>query len=235
MLVKDLHTRLYQQFLELCNQNTYQLQDRASSFSGSSSSERPQAASPSGFAVLDDLSAPLFVTDTVRLIDEVVQTIETEEQFLPILSAAYDPLLNHCRQMFPRAPAERAVFLVNCISLMVEPLATLKFAQDRVALYWELVGEQQQVLVEKQAAEVLDKLGLGEKLEALKKLERGPDGRQYYLVEKMLFEQFRSSNFLILVVWRCGKRSFCATFTSVTVFIIRGSSVGKGAGSVNAW
>ncbi|CAD7967505.1 unnamed protein product [Amoebophrya sp. A120] len=134
---------------------------------GSSSSS---SSSRSRYAILDDLSAPLFVLDTVRLMEEIVADVESEEDFQPVVCAAYDPLLNYCRQMFSNDACDRAVFLINCLSLMTEPLKRTRFATERVEMYNHLLLEQIEYLDNFQAEEVLQKLNLLEKVEALRKV-----------------------------------------------------------------
>jgi hypothetical protein len=131
---------------------------------------------------VSDLSAPAFVVESVRTLTEVlsiyesalVPTEEREVDFLPILSAAFDPLLNHCQQVASAMDAaDGQVFLVNCVSAMEEPLRKHDFTAQRVAMYASVLDEQIELLVEGQAAGVLAKMGLAERLEALRSKDPG--------------------------------------------------------------
>jgi len=131
---------------------------------------------------VSDLSAPAFVIESVRTLSEVlsiyesalVPTEEREVDFLPILSAAFDPLLNHCQQVASAMDAaDGQVFLVNCVSAMQEPLRKHDFTAQRVAMYASVLDEQIELLVEGQAAGVLTKMGLAERLQALRSKDPG--------------------------------------------------------------
>eukprot|EP00392_Amoebophrya_sp_AT5.2_P011130 g11205.t1 len=150
-LLRLFHQKMMAKFLEICDQNSQRMREEE-------------------VRILDDLSCPVFVNDTVTLMDEIVADVEEYDEFHGVLCAVYDPLLNYCRQMFPSDACDRAVFLMNCLSLMVQPLKRTAFAKERVVLYEHLMQEQQAFLVEHQTSEVLQKLGLLEKTQALEKL-----------------------------------------------------------------
>merc|ERR1712037_695468 len=65
------------------------------------------------------------------------------------------------------------VFLVNCIAVMQEPLRRHDFTAQRVAMYASLLDEQISLVVEGQAATVLAKLGIAERLKALREKPPG--------------------------------------------------------------
>merc|ERR1712032_623512 len=131
---------------------------------------------------VSDLSAPPFVMEAVSTLSEILSIYESalvpmderEEDFLPILSAAFDPLLNHCKQVASMMDAtDGQVFLVNCIAVMQEPLRRHDFTAQRVAMYASLLDEQISLVVEGQAATVLAKLGIAERLKALREKPPG--------------------------------------------------------------
>lgn len=126
---------------------------------------------------VSDLAAPPFVVEAVNTLSEVLSIYESalvpaderEADFLPILSAAFDPLLNHCQQVAAMMDSmDGQVFLVNCVAAMQAPLRKRDFTAQRVAMYASLLDEQVSRLVEGQAAAVLAKLGLAERLKALR-------------------------------------------------------------------
>jgi len=126
---------------------------------------------------VSDLAAPPFVVEAVNILSEVLSIYESalvpaderEADFLPILSAAFDPLLNHCQQVASQMDhMDGQVFLVNCVASMQAPLRKRDFTAQRVAMYASLLDEQVSRLVEGQAAAVLSKLGLAERLKALR-------------------------------------------------------------------
>jgi len=131
---------------------------------------------------VSELAAPSFVQEAVNVMTEVlsiyeaalVPSEEREEDFLPILTAAFDPLLNHCQHVAAlMEPSDAQVFIINCVGSMQAPLRTHDFTAQRVAMYAALLDDQNQLLVEGQAAAVLAKLGLAERLQALR--DRKPD------------------------------------------------------------
>jgi hypothetical protein len=126
---------------------------------------------------VSDLATPPYVVEAVNTLSEVlsiyesalVPTDEREADFLPILSAAFDPLLNHCQQVAAMMDLmDGQVFLINCVAAMQAPLRKRDFTAQRVAMYASLLDEQVSRLVEGQAAAVLGKLGLAERLKALR-------------------------------------------------------------------
>jgi hypothetical protein len=126
---------------------------------------------------VSDLATPPYVVEAVNTLSEVlsiyesalVPTDEREADFLPILSAAFDPLLNHCQQVGAMMDLmDGQVFLINCVAAMQAPLRKRDFTAQRVAMYASLLDEQVSRLVEGQAAAVLGKLGLAERLKALR-------------------------------------------------------------------
>lgn len=94
--------------------------------------------------MLDDLSTPAFVAGSVKMVESILEDVQSEEQFVGLLSALYDPLLNYCRGMFAHKVCDRAVFLINCIFLfmyeiLIEILAfdeTFDRLQIQVFLTW---------------------------------------------------------------------------------------------------
>ena len=54
-----------------------------------SSRSTNHVADSSRFAIMDDLSCPLFVRETVNMMAQIVSDVENEEEFQPILCAAY--------------------------------------------------------------------------------------------------------------------------------------------------
>jgi len=69
--------------------------------------------------------------------------------------------------------ADGQVFLINCVAAMQAPLRRHDFTAQRVAMYAALLDDQVQLLVDGQAAAVLAKLGLAERLKALQ--QKPPD------------------------------------------------------------
>lgn len=163
-LCKDMHARTYQAFLDMWEAQAQRLRQGVVG------------------VYVSELAAPPFVVEAVSTLSEVlsiyemalVPAAEREADFLPILSAAFDPLLNHCQQVAAMMdPADGQVFLINCVAAMQAPLRRHDFTAQRVAMYAALLDEQVQRLVDGQAAAVLSKLGLAERLKALR--EKPPD------------------------------------------------------------
>jgi hypothetical protein len=126
---------------------------------------------------VSDLAAPSFVVEAVNTLNEVLSIYESslvpaderEADFLPILSAAFDPLLNHCQQVAAMMDVmDGQVFLINCVAAMQTPLRQRDFTAQRVAMYAVLLDEQVAKVVDGQANAVLGKLGLAERLKALR-------------------------------------------------------------------
>jgi len=164
VLCRDLHAKTHQAFLEMWESQAQKLRQGLMG------------------VYVSDLSAPQFVVESVNTLSEVlsiydsalVATGERETDFLPILSAAFDPLLNHCQQVAASMDAaDGRVFLINCVSAMQSPLRKHDFTAQRVAMYAAFLDDQISLLVEGQAASVLSKLGLAERLKALR--EKPPD------------------------------------------------------------
>jgi len=163
-LCKDMRARTYQAFLDMWEAQAQRLRQGVAG------------------VYVSELAAPPFVVEAVSTLSEVlsiyemalVPAAEREADFLPILSAAFDPLLNHCQQVAAMMdPADGQVFLINCVAAMQAPLRRHDFTAQRVAMYAALLDEQVQRLVEGQAGAVLAKLGLAERLKALR--EKPPD------------------------------------------------------------
>lgn len=164
VMCRDMHVRTQQSFLDMWEAHSQKLRQNV------------------GGVYVSELSAPAFVMEAVNTLKEIlaiyesalVPTEEREMDFLPILSAAFDPLLNHCQQVAAMMdPAEAQVFLANCVAAMQEPLRKHDFTAERVAMYAALLDDQVQLLVDGQAAAVLAKLGLAERLKALR--EKAPE------------------------------------------------------------
>jgi hypothetical protein len=132
---------------------------------------------------VSELAVPPFVAEAVNTLSEVlpiynemapVPAEEREVDFLPILSAAFDPLLNHCQQVASMMDAgDGQVFLVNCVSAMQAPLKKHAFTAQRVEMYTAILEDQAKLLVNGQAAAALSKLGLSERLKALREKPPG--------------------------------------------------------------
>ena len=160
----DLHARTYQDFLDLWEAQAQKLRQGISS------------------VYVATLSAPPFVLESANTLQEVlsfyemapVPAAEREADFLPVLSAAFDPLLNHCQQVASMMDvADGQVFLMNCVSAMQAPLEKHEFTKQRQEMYKSFVEDQVKRLVEGQAKAVLSKVGLSERLKALR--EKPPD------------------------------------------------------------
>jgi len=158
-LCRDLHARTYAGFLDMWEAQAQKLRQGVIG------------------VYVSELAAPPFVVEAVNTLSEVlsiyemalVPASEREADFLPILSAAFDPLLNHCQQVAAMMDAsDGQVFLINCAAAMQAPLRKHDFTAQRVAMYAALLDEQVQALVEQQAQQVLQKLGLAERLQALR-------------------------------------------------------------------
>lgn len=158
-MCRDLHGRTYQAFLDMWERQAQRLRQGAAGM------------------YVAELGAPPFVMEAVNTLSEVlsiyemalVPAEERESDFLPVLSAAFDPLLNHCQQVAAMMdPADGQVFLINCMAAMQAPLRKHDFTAQRVAMYAALLDDQVRLLVDGQAAAVLQKLGLAERLQALR-------------------------------------------------------------------
>jgi len=158
-MCKDLHARTYQAFLDLWERQAQRLRQGVAG------------------VYVTELGAPPFVVEAVNTLSEVlsiyemapVPSEEREADFLPILSAAFDPLLNHCQQVAAMMDlADGQVFLINCTAALQAPLRKHNFTAQRVAMYSALLDDHVRLLVEGQAAAVLAKLGLAERLQALR-------------------------------------------------------------------
>ena len=160
----DLHARTYQDFLDLWEAQAQKLRQGVSS------------------VYVATLSAPPFVLESANTLQEVLSFYEMapvplgerEADFLPVLSAAFDPLLNHCQQVASMMDvADGQVFLMNCVSAMQAPLEKHEFTRQRQEMYKSFVEDQMKRLVEGQAKAILSKVGLSERLKALR--EKPPD------------------------------------------------------------
>eukprot|EP00928_Gymnodinium_smaydae_P028283 TRINITY_DN21604_c0_g2_i1.p1 TRINITY_DN21604_c0_g2~~TRINITY_DN21604_c0_g2_i1.p1 ORF type:complete len:730 (-),score=195.98 TRINITY_DN21604_c0_g2_i1:185-2344(-) len=159
VMCRDLHAKTLQNFLDMWEAQSQRLRQGVSG------------------VYVTDLSAPAFVVEAVNTLTEVLAIYEAalvpdeerEADFLPILSAAFDPLLNHCQQVAAGMdPADGQVLLINCVALMRAPLQKHGFTAQRVAMYDAFLEDQQRRLVDGQAASVLAKLGISERLTALR-------------------------------------------------------------------
>lgn len=161
---RDLHARTYQAFLDMWEAQAQKLRQGVVG------------------VYVSELAAPPFVIEAVNTLSEVlsiydmalVPAEERESDFLPILSAAFDPLLNHCKQVAAMMDAaDGQVFLINCVAAMQAPLRKHDFTAQRVNMYAALLDDQVQLLVDGQAAAVLAKLGLAERIKALREKPPG--------------------------------------------------------------
>eukprot|EP00923_Selenidium_pygospionis_P037467 GHVN01065715.1.p1 GENE.GHVN01065715.1~~GHVN01065715.1.p1 ORF type:complete len:202 (+),score=25.28 GHVN01065715.1:240-845(+) len=99
----------------------------------------------------------------------VTSSASKDEEFAWILDSALNPVVNFCRQSAHRLPTEDApVYLINCFAHMQSALTKRDFTAMRVQLFATLLDEQINILVECQAETVLAKLGISERLKALK-------------------------------------------------------------------
>lgn len=167
LLVKtchDLHARTYQSFLDAWETQAQKLRQGVVG------------------VYVSALSVPAFVSEAVHTMNEVLSIYELapvpagerEADFLPILSAAFDPLLNHCQQVASMMDkADGQVFLLNCIAAMQGPLKKHEFTAQRRDMYTALLEDQVKLLTERQTKAFLDKVGLAERLKALR--EKIPD------------------------------------------------------------
>merc|ERR1719507_150503 len=163
-MCKDFHAKTYQAFLDMWEAQSQKLRQGV------------------GGVYVSELTAPSFVVEAVNTFGEVlsiydmalVPAEERESDFLPILSAAFDPLLNHCQQVAAMMDiADGQVFLLNCVAAMRLPLSKHKFTAQRSSMYAALLEDQVRLLAEGQAASMLAKQGVAERLQALR--EKPPD------------------------------------------------------------
>lgn len=160
----DLHARAYQTFLDMWESQAQKLRQGVLG------------------VYVSDLAVPSFVAEAVNTLNEVLSIYEMtpmpagecEVDCLPILSAAFDPLLNHCQQVASMMDIQDGqVLLINCISAMQTPLRKREFTAERVNMYTSLIQDLIQALVQRQASSVLTKVGLAERLKALR--EKPPE------------------------------------------------------------
>jgi len=161
----DLHARTYQSFLDLWESQAQKLRQGVSG------------------VYVAALSAPSFVLEAASTLQEVLSIYEMapvpagerETDFLPVLSAAFDPLLNHCQQVATMMDnADGQVFLMNCVCAMLSPLQKHDFTRQRQEMYNSFLEDQLQRLVEGQTKAVLSKVGLAERLKALREKGETP-------------------------------------------------------------
>eukprot|EP00932_Pfiesteria_piscicida_P009967 SRR837773.2081.p1 GENE.SRR837773.2081~~SRR837773.2081.p1 ORF type:complete len:283 (-),score=48.28 SRR837773.2081:140-940(-) len=116
VMCRDLRTTTYQAFLDLWERQAQRLRQGVAG------------------VYVSELGAPAFVAEAVSTLTEVlaiydmapVPAEERQADFLPVLSAAFDPLLNHCQQVAAMMdPSDGQVFLLNCISAMQAPLRSM--------------------------------------------------------------------------------------------------------------
>lgn len=159
VMCRDLHARTYQAFLDMWDRQAQRLRQGVTG------------------VYVSELGAPPFVMEAVNTLTEVlaiyemalVPTDERENDFLPVVSAAFDPLLNHCQQVAAMMDSsDGQVFLINCIAAMQTPLLKHSFTAQRVAMYISLLDDHVRLLVDGLASSVLAKLGLAERLQALR-------------------------------------------------------------------
>ncbi|CAE7447968.1 COG6 [Symbiodinium natans] len=155
----DLHARTYQSFLDLWEAQAQKLRQGVAG------------------VYVAALSAPSFVLEASNTLQEVLSIYELapvpagerEADFLPVLSAAFDPLLNHCQQVASMMDtADGHVFLINCVCAMQMPLRKHDFTNQRQEMYTLFLDDQLNRLVEGQTKAVLSKVGLAERLKALR-------------------------------------------------------------------
>ena len=155
----DLHARTYQNFLDLWEAQAQKLRQGVAG------------------VYVAALSAPSFVLEAANTLQEVLSIYEMalvpagerEADFLPVLSAAFDPLLNHCQQVASMMDnADGYVFLINCVCAMQAPLQKHDFTSQRQEMYTSFLEEQLNRLMEGQTKAVMSKVGLAERLKALR-------------------------------------------------------------------
>jgi len=163
-MCRDFHAKTYQGFLDMWEAQSQRLRQGVVG------------------VYVSELAAPAFVVEAVNTLSEVlsiydmalVPAEERESDFLPILSAAFDPLLNHCQQVAAMMDmADGQVFLLNCVAAMQSPLSKHTFTAQRSLMYAALLEDQVSALVVGQTAATLAKLGLAERIEALR--QKSPD------------------------------------------------------------
>ena len=160
----DLHARTYQNFLDLWEAQAQKLRQGVAG------------------VYVAALSAPSFVLEAANTLQEVLSIYEMapvpagerEADFLPVLSAAFDPLLNHCQQVATMMDmADGYVFLINCVCAMQAPLRKHDFTKQRQEMYCCFLEDQLNRLIDGQTKAVLSKVGLAERLKALREKSPG--------------------------------------------------------------
>jgi hypothetical protein len=120
------------------------------------------------------LNPPPVVTETVFLIDSILAihsetSDSSEESLFSVLSSGIDPLIQLCVQAKSGASAtESAVFLINCLAVLLAPLKKHSFTGATLSNLEALTRDQMEVLVREAKTLVLKNTGLGAKLEAIR-------------------------------------------------------------------
>ena len=70
---------------------------------------------------------------------------------------------------------DRAVFLMNVIALMTEPLLKADFANERVKLYLSLIDEQKAILTDIEGQRLLTRFSVADKLTEVRSLKSSTD------------------------------------------------------------
>jgi len=134
----------------------------------------------------------------VNILLEVLTIYETalvpdeqrEHDFHPVLSAALDPLVGQCMQIAAAMdPGDAPVMLINAFSFMQAPLRKYVFTVRRVELYASLIEEQMKLLVDRQAEALLTRLGMSERIQAIRDRPPGTSLQSIPCLEPMALSQ----------------------------------------------
>ena len=132
------------------------------------------------FQTPKDLGPLPFVTETVYLLDSILSIYAADDgyegtgdgEFFTVLSTGIDPLVQLCVQVAAQCAlsnTEAPVFLLNCLSSLQAPLRRYAFTERTVTNLAALIDDQMGLLVAASTTAVLKKVGLLDKVSALRK------------------------------------------------------------------
>jgi hypothetical protein len=124
-----------------------------------------------GLSPLPIISETVFMLDNILPVYSDAESDLNDDEIFSILSPSIDPLVQICAQTASQwglSKTESATFILNCISTLQSPLKRFEFTKDYVSHLATLIEDQMEVLVSSTTEAILKKVGLLDKLIALR-------------------------------------------------------------------
>eukprot|EP01132_Coremiostelium_polycephalum_P009376 gene9376-11518_t len=173
-----------------------------------------------------DLQPTIEIKDSINKLNELITTFngslipveDKEKEYTPVFSSIIQKIINLCTLSATRASKlpliSAAVFMINCLSLIQNVLSIYDFSVSNVEMLVGQIEAHMDTLVEEQTAEILQLMGIGQKLSILQYSESKTPLSQIPGMDRMSmvqairqFDTSIESSFGSLVMTNCEKIS----------------------------